>query len=151
MIEKQGTWADLEIGAYLQDKNGVAWKVERVRDGHFGIVNRDKERHILPPRPASSPVTLLVPTEAEALTTMKATLGAAVLGVEAQGNWRMYAWPASPRPGDIQIAQTHLLLFHGTYAEKIGTWKRLTEMHLEMHADPVLDNPIRPHTHHEEI
>ena len=151
MIEKQGTWADLEVGAYLQDNNGVAWKVERARDGHFGIVNRQQERHILPPRPASSPVLLLVPTEAEAVEAMRSTLGAAVLGVETEGGWRMYAWPATARPGDIQIAQTHLLLFHGTEAARIGTWKRLTEMHLEMHADPKLDNPIRPHSHHEEI
>lgn len=148
VIPQQATWAQLEVGAYMKDKAGVVWKVERERDRHFGVVNRAGEKHILKPRPAKTPVTMLVPTESEAAATLKEVLGAKpeALMVDGERSWRVKAWPRDKQTAGFSLfdARSHLALFHVGYAADIPNFKDAQECHDLCHAD---GTTTLPHTH----
>jgi hypothetical protein len=78
VIDQPGVWSDLEVGAFMRDKNGEVWKVTKVDewDGHVTqITNRSGRVADLKPRPPSTPVTRVVPTMDEAIRTVEQMLG----------------------------------------------------------------------------
>lgn len=131
MIDKQGTWADLHVGAYIRDKDGKAWKIVAESEGRYGIVDRDNTRKILNPQRRDHPVTLLVPTEAEALENLKA-LKARAVARRSSGQ----GWSCPPFPGRTDEAASHMLLMHGIYAGDVKTMRTMREAHDSSHVDP---------------
>jgi hypothetical protein len=78
VIDQPGVWSDLEVGAFMRDKNGEVWKVTKVDewDGHVTqITNGAGDLVDLKPRPPSTPVTRVVPTMEEAIASVQRILG----------------------------------------------------------------------------
>lgn len=148
MIPKQGTWADLDVGAYMRDKNGETWRVDREREGHLLIVNREGRRVHITPRDPRTAVTLLVPTEQEAVTTLEQKLDAQTLARRRNGEkvWEVGPW-RTQGAGCMVDARTHLHLFHGTHHADIKNMAGLTEAHDYFHENPDHGAGYVPHTH----
>lgn len=148
MRPQQATWAQLEVGAYMKDARGVVWKIERERDGHFGIVNKAGEKAILKPRAGSTPLTILVPTETEARATLESVLGAKPVALSENGerSWRVRSWPRDKQTYSYSLfdARSHLALMHVGYVGDVSTFKDAQACHDECHADATF---MLQHTH----
>ena len=79
MIVTAGVWSDLGVGSYLMDPKGGAWAVVQMKDGWLQLKNPAGDEMSLSPQHPYSPVTLLVPTWAEALAAMSTVLGATIV------------------------------------------------------------------------
>lgn len=137
MIPQQGKWSDLQVGSYMRDLNGKTWKVIAERDFHLQIQDRDGVKKHLPPRPSSTPVTLMVATEAEAEKTLADVLGARAVARRdgEKGPWRTPAFPTSGA-GAIIRGREHLSMMHGIWAGDVKTVAGLIECHTDSHSDP---------------
>ena len=139
MIATPATWADLEVGAYMRDAKGGVWKVERERDGHFGIVNRQGKKAILKPRPAKTPVTMMTPSSREGMDAMNKVLGAhpiEAVSTDGEKSWICRRWPEAKQTGRFSLdnARFHLFFFHGEFAEDIPNYLAAIECHTECEA-----------------
>jgi hypothetical protein len=143
LIERQGTWDELDTHVYIKDRNGVTWKIAERQGDRFGIVNRAGNRAVLEPKPAKHPVTIVTPTEIEAWETLRDTLGAEVLGQreDPASQWVV----ARFQPNSKAFAPPHMTLFHGTYVGDIKTAVDMAEAHDHSHAHP--DRGYVPHRH----
>jgi hypothetical protein len=138
MMPQPGTWADVRVESYIIDKNGAPWRVEAEQigfeDAKLRLVNPQGERSVIVRPPATAPVTLLVPTEAEALELVKTELGAEHLAEKPAGSpgWKVYGFPKR----SLGLARAHMFMLHGAWVEDVKSIKQLTEYHDESHADP---------------
>lgn len=148
MIPQQGTWADLHVGAYMKDQTGKTWKITHERDFHFRIEDRDGNAKMLRPRDPRTPVTIVVPTEAEAVATLESKLDATTLADKANGS---KVWQAGPfrekGPGALTDGKAHLYLMHGTWANDIKDMAGVVEAHEYFHANPDHSLGRVPHVH----
>lgn len=109
MEAARGSWADVKDGTYIQDKNGVTWKVLRSTPDLVRLVNRDQKMVDLRRPPGSREVTFLVPTETEARFTLAKALGARVLASrDASGYYRTPV----PETWNLEDATWHMSRFH---------------------------------------
>lgn len=151
MHTQPGKWSDLRVGTYMRDLNGKTWKVIAERDFHLQIQDREGKTAHLHPRAPSSPVTMVVPTEAEAVAALKTTLNARVVARREAGEegWLVPPFPVSGKPGAVDMARSHLMLFHGVWT---GDVKRMDgEMgmiacHYDSHQTPTAKG-YQAHTH----
>lgn len=120
----QGKWSDLTVGSYMRDQTGMVWKVEKERDFHLLVINRDGTKKHLKPRDPNTPVTLMGATEAEAARVLQEQLGARVLARREAGQkgWLCPAFPKAGVRGAMQDASGHLFIAHGIY---VGDVKRM--------------------------
>lgn len=147
MQARQATWADLHLGAYFRE-DGVVWKIEKERDFNYLGVSRDGERRRFHPRDGRSPVTMLVPSEEEALAALKKTVGARVVARRAAGEtgWLVDHFPKNPKvPGALDDGRTHIFMMHGIYTGDVKTLAGLIECHEDSHRDPL--QGYQEHTH----
>jgi hypothetical protein len=75
MIGRQTQWAYVKPFAYVEDMNGKAWRVVEgigPRHGRATLVDRDGTQAVTPTIAPYDPVTVLEPTEAEALAALSA-------------------------------------------------------------------------------
>lgn len=73
MIAYDGTWGDVRAGHYVKDSNGKTWRV----DGdllEIEMTDKDGKKGRVMRPPTDKPVTILVPTRAEAVATVELTL-----------------------------------------------------------------------------
>ena len=80
MIERETLWAYVKPFSYVRDKAGKVWRVDQAQRTPRGIVVILTDREGRTGRPAeyvheASPVTVLEPTEAEALATLRGAFG----------------------------------------------------------------------------
>jgi hypothetical protein len=137
----QGTWGDLQIGSYMRDQTGVVWKVEKERDFHLLVVNRDGEKKHLKPRPPTTPVTLMGATEEEAARVLREKLGAQVIARRAAGQkgWLCPAFPVKGAQGAMAEARSHLFMAHGIWTGDVKRMEGENGMiacHTESHESP---------------
>jgi len=159
MIERPGTWGELEPGMLIEDKTGFAWLVTGRKRGWTELTSHLKRKKVLQPRPDDTPVTVLEATEEEALALAKHELGADYLlnfrrheTLERQSKrWIVPAFPTKGRQA-LDRARAHVEWYHGGYAGKADyaggfkTLKALTLAHQEMHEQMFMDGP---HSHEE--
>lgn len=75
MIRRQTQWAYVQPFAYVEDMAGKVWRVVEgigPRHGCATLVDRDGTRAVTPNLAPYDPVTILEPTEVEALTALSA-------------------------------------------------------------------------------
>lgn len=150
MQTQQGVWSDLIVGSYMKDKNGKTWKVIAERDFHLQIQDRDGRKVHLQPQQQNKPVTLVVPTEGEAIAALQDKLKAVAVARREAGEtgWLVPTFPVSGQPGAIDMARSHLIMMHGVWA---GDVKRMdgdmgmTNCHNDSHVLP--DKGYQEHTH----
>lgn len=75
MIRQEATWDVVEVGGYVEDKTGAAWKVLAIERPlnipmRAQIQNRAGQTAIIPVA-RNMPIVQLVPTMEEALTTLR--------------------------------------------------------------------------------
>jgi hypothetical protein len=81
MHATRGSWAFVEVGGYIRDKNNVTWRVERLSADRAVLVDRAGRTVEIERPPAERHVTMLEPTEEEARYTLAKALGARVVSV----------------------------------------------------------------------
>lgn len=161
MIERIGTWAEVDIGTTLLTRTGLPVIVVGKERGWIRIEDRNHHKTSVPPKPADDPVTILEMTEAEALDEVRLQLGAyRYLDFETEARmekrapqWLVPPFPRKGQPNALADARNHVDWYHGTYAgdaQAYGGFKTLTQItaaHEEMHESAFMD---RPHQHREE-
>lgn len=82
MMPTVRTWGEVIVGTYVRDKNGVVYRVEDEKNGWLLLVKRDgtKDAQLRPP--PGAPVTVMVPTIAEATETIATHLGGTIIRQE---------------------------------------------------------------------
>lgn len=160
MIERPGTWAEVDVGTtLLTPKKLPVIVTRRWPSGGIRVENRHHREILIPPKPAGHPVTILEATEEEAELLAKELLGAhRILDFETdkrivQRN-RLFLVPAFPSgrgKGKLEQARNHVDWYHGTYvgdavAGGFKTLVQITAAHAEMHHVEFIDHP---HTHKE--
>lgn len=142
MIRETGhTWSELATGMYLEDPDGEAWKIVKIKDGHVGVVNKAGDRRVLPPMWDEYPVTLLVLTEFEMVEYISSELGGEYLGEQ----WRSErdnggkpvnicaAFPTKKDP--LNSPHLHLRYYHGIYLEPTRGIKEAIRAHDADHVE----------------
>jgi hypothetical protein len=140
------TWEDIKEGDYVRDKNNVVWKVLKVEffDDTITLLNREGVERTIKQPPGGSRVTMMVPTDDEAVATVQRVFpDSRIEAVQFKGKpWGCQAWPKR----SLRDAQSHLFMAHGVYAGDIKELKSATECHQFSHADETQFHYI-PHTH----
>ena len=79
--EKQATWADAHVGAFVYDKTGKPWKVMGIpATGHEGFLLHDKDGVAAVVHPnTSAPVDALVDEHDRAIHALSTILGGVVI------------------------------------------------------------------------
>lgn len=79
MIARPGHWYRVHQGMYIRDLNGKTWRVDALSDRSVTLADRDG-KHVTMDRPrAGKEVTIVEPTEADALKTVQELLEAVVI------------------------------------------------------------------------
>lgn len=139
MLATRGSWADIEVCSYIQDKNGKVWRVEKLSDRRARLVDRaGKQVDIVRP-PDSREVVIYEPTDEEARHTLAKALGARVLASRSVDG--EYNCP-DPSTWDLPSARWHMERFHRRSCADL-TLEEIREIHASDEA------PI-PHDHTEE-
>jgi hypothetical protein len=83
MIRAQATWAQVEVGSFILDKNDKMWKViDSTPDGMVGLMDRAGSQTRAPrPEPARD-VMMVVPTIEEAVETFRKVIG--IVGIREE-------------------------------------------------------------------
>jgi hypothetical protein len=146
MTPLDSTWEHVAEGEYVRDKNDVVWKVVKIEffDDTIVLRNREGAERTIKQPPFSAPVTKMVPTDDDAVATVRKVFpDAQIAAVKFKGTpWACGAWPKR----SLREAQSHLFMAHGVYAGDIKELKSATECHQESHADETLFK-YTPHTH----
>lgn len=146
MIERQGTWSEVVLGSYIRDRHGTAWKVERISAQKIQIGRPDVDSMTIERPCGASVVTILEPTEAEALDVVTKALDAEVLGVQDGPGQPLKVGPFRVAKSSPD-ARSHLHILHGMYVADVKTPKGLMEAHDADHAEP--GPHAYPHIHRE--
>ena len=79
--EKQATWGDVHVGAFVCDKTGKPWKVMGIpTDDREGFLLHDKDGVAAVAHPnISAPVDALVDEDARAIHALSTILGGVVI------------------------------------------------------------------------
>lgn len=142
MIARNGDWAEVQVGSYIQAPDGSTWRVDGDRDGWLLLTSAAGQRTAAP-RP-TGPVVIMEPSEAEAVATLEQRLGAEVMAVVDHQTRAIKATPwADMSPANRRV---HLQMLHGIYADDVGTKKtgELDEAHAWGHNG---GGNLIPHTH----
>lgn len=79
MIARPGTWQEVKRYGYIKDKNGKTWRVVSLAPSLVVLVDRTGKRATVDrPRPFH-PVTIVEPTEADAVKTVQEILEAVAI------------------------------------------------------------------------
>lgn len=136
------------MGSYLKDKTGAVWRIDKGREGHWLMVNRAGDRKHVTPKPATTAVTLLEPTEPEAVDALQRILGAIEMGKKdptlPQSPWRVPRFKEAG-PGVLVEGAAHLLMFHGVFGGDIKSPAAMVEAHNELHRDPAKGHQLHEH------
>lgn len=149
MNERTGQWFEVDVGTYIRDRNSVAWRVQAKRGGQLLLVRPGAEPTTVQRRADLDPVTILEPTDAEAVELVKRELGGAVLSVQRRGG-PCICPPLSRRLDEIH---SHMFLMHGVWTKSgpgSRSADRILEFHREDHTDPAGPTGAGyiPHEHH---
>lgn len=146
MTPLDSTWADVDVGTYVRDKNGIVWKVVKVEffDDTIHLKSRDGTVKVIKQPSLDTRVTKMVPTDDEAVATIQKVFpDAHIEAVKFKGKpWGCAGWPKR----SLRDAKSHLFMAHGVYASDIKELKSATECHQLSHTDETLYHYI-PHTH----
>ena len=162
MIEREATWGDLYVDAYLRDKTGTVWRIcakddrdaEPEMSPYYRCKNRAGEWLTISPKPLDTPVTILenVDGDQHLIGLVKDRLGATVVAtqdVETKVVW-CDSWDRL-RTINVELREfrSHLDLMHGMYATDIKTYKQLVEAHDAAHdeSQPHVGHGGVPHEH----
>lgn len=74
MMARLGYWYETQPGSYVRDPQGNSWRVDRAGRGYRLLTDRLGSTMQVTPRP-NDVVTILEPTEAEAVETVRRLLG----------------------------------------------------------------------------
>jgi hypothetical protein len=151
VIERQATWGEVTKGMYVRDRNQKAWRVEDQRSGQLLLIRPD-EKTVIPRPSRDTAVTVLDPTDAEALAVLERELGASVVAKKDSADRR--GWICPPLTRDLEGIHSHMFLMHGLYTRS-GAGSRnaakLLDMHRTEHTGP--DGPTshayQKHEHHQ--
>ena len=148
MMARQGIWAEVAPGTYVKSKDGTVWRITGYDAGTDRILlaGRGGATSSIPKPDRSVAVTILEPTEAEAIATATDALGAVTIArTEPDGSWRARPFPLSSKNGGMDLARTHLKMFHGVWADDVKTIAALVDCHDEHHRTP--SELHQPHRH----
>jgi hypothetical protein len=109
MQPTRGSWGEVQVFSYIQDRNGKTWRVDKLSTTRVRLSDRDgRQVDILRPTPAK-PVTIFIPTDEEARFTLAAALGARVMASrDVTGEYHC----TSPDAWDLDVAKWHMHRFH---------------------------------------
>lgn len=136
-------WSELVPGAYVEDKDGVPWKLieeHPAQPGVFRAVNPHGDTAVL--QPPGKPVTAWVPSEEEALTHLQRILKARSLEPQIH----VSPIPTTNSAGAKARLAGHLKTMHGEYTEPSLPMAELRACHDHAHAAGIF---TYPHTHKE--
>lgn len=160
MIERGGTWGEVQVGTTLLSPTGLPLLCTRFEAGWYLLEDRNHHGYKVSPKPQAEPVTILEATQEEAEQNLIEMLGAyRMLDIETEKRVeaRQHQWvvPALSIHGRYALdrARDHIDWYHGTYAADAinGGFKNLKEAlaaHDEMHT-PGNVFTDRPHIHKE--
>lgn len=160
MIERPGTWAEIEVGMTVLTRTELPVICTGRERGWTRFEDRNHHEYRMPPQPDDKVVTILEATEEEAESWARQMLGAhRVLDIETEKRvekralrWIVEPFPVKGQRNALNRARDHVDWDHGTYsgdAAAYGGFKNLVEItraHEEMHEMGFMD---RPHTHKE--
>jgi len=136
---RQAHWVDIAPGMYVQDRDAKTWRVEDRRGDNFLLQDRHGERTVVAPQ-GSSAVTVLEPTEQEAL----ATVGGEVFAV-----YDPLGITCPPLAHGLAFIHSHMFVLHGVWtATGPGSKSKtpLLEAHRNDHGDPASHGYVK-HRH----
>ena len=108
MQSARGSWADVQAGTYIKDRNDKTWYVLMLSDDRVRLRDRSgTEVDIRRPIPTRE-VEMLWPTDGEARYTLQSALGAMLLATKDETG---YHCPKSDC-WDLSAARWHLHRFH---------------------------------------
>lgn len=146
---RAAVWGEVDFGCFLQDPTGKTWRVDGMRGiptmGEVLLSDREKQRIILPWPETNVPVTVVEPTEPEALAILEATVGAEVMGVQ-DGPKKPMRCKKLSRAKEKTI-HAHMFFFHGVWTEDMHDEKHLRKLHEEDHEDPIAPHNYLTHIH----
>lgn len=149
-MPRQGTTAELKAGMYIRTPKGVPLRIISTSPTALTLVDREGVVRDLPRPWEPKPVTILEPSEAEALGLVERLLGAEVEAVRET--------PTEPfriigLGNSLGMWHTHMHLFHGLWT-RTGPGSRsletVREEHAADHADAEAGTPLGayvPHRH----
>lgn len=132
---------NVAVDAYVQDRQGQTWRVEAERDGKVLLLGRNQDRKVIDRPPPTMGVTVLEPTDDEALALVESTLGASVI---ARGEQGASHWTCPPLVRRLDVIHTHFFTMHGIWT-KSGPMSKSLEKLLEEHR---ADHLTEPHVSH---
>jgi hypothetical protein len=161
MIERPGTWSEVEVGVTLLSPTGQPLLCTRFEQGWYLLEDRNHHKVRVAPKPADAAVTVLEVTPEEAERNLVELLGAhRLLDLETekrveqrQHQWEVPSFPVKGQRDALTRARDHVDWYHGTYSgDAIGggfkTLAEITAAHEEMHT-PGNVFTDKPHVHKE--
>lgn len=158
MIQKQGTWGEIDLGSYIQSKDGTLWKVTGTQPDAIFIVNAQGQSHTMPRQPPATPITMFELTSAERSQLLSSILGATELvvldereGQAIRAQKRRLDPLRSKGAGALARARMHLEHTHGIYIDDqavANSLPKLIEAH-DAHHDDHTHLMVFPHHHAE--
>lgn len=141
MTPRLTTWHEVQVGMYVQDSQGVTWRVEDQRDGKILLQGRSEDRRVIDRPVDTTGVTVLEPTDDEALSLVENMLGGTVV---AQRLAEIQPWTCPPLRHRLQEIHNHMFLMHGVWTAS-GPNSKSVEKLLAAHKD---DHLTLPHVSH---
>lgn len=125
MEAARGSWADVQAGTYIKDRNDKTWYVLMLSDDRVRLRDRQGLEVDIRRPPATREVEMLWPTDGEARYTLQAALGAILYATkDALG----YHCP-EPACWDLDAARWHMHRFHRVDVSHLGL-AEIRDMHL---------------------
>lgn len=147
MKDRAGTWAEVEAGSYVRDKNAKVWRVAQASENWFTLVDQNLTQGTTPGAP-DAPVTIVEPTLEEAMDLVGRALGGKRLATYEQGK----PVDCPPLTKDLRTVHAHFFMMHGVWTASGPGSKsalRLLETHREEHLQPaVRSHAWVNHEHH---
>ncbi len=134
MIAREGTWSEVSPNVYVRAKDNTVWRIDGAAGGRILLVGREGRRTSIEMPDRNAPVTILEPTEGEAIESVRSVLGAEPLAIETPAGTKCPRFPLTSK--GLHIGKAHVLSYHGVWAEDIKTIAELIECHDEHHETP---------------
>lgn len=148
MNERTGQWFEVDVGTYIRDRNSVAWRVQAKRGGQLLLVRPGAQPTTVQRRADLDPVTILEPTDDEAVALVQRELGGEVVSTQEPGK----PMSCPPLTRWLDLIHTHMFTLHGVWTRSGPGSKsadRLLEHHREDHlADEPASHAYVRHEHH---
>lgn len=108
MEAARGSWAEVQAGTYIKDRNDKTWYVALLSDDRVRLRDRDGAEVDIRRPPGDREVEMLWPTDGEARYTLASALGAMLYAVKDRSGYHC------PDPGcwDLGAAVWHMNRFH---------------------------------------